>query len=46
MSHLLAVCDVTVKEFELLCSSKIQRYIAEDGETADETDSEWEVEEN
>ena len=45
-SHLLAVCDVTVEEFELLCGSKIQRYIGEDGETDDETDSEWEVEEN
>ena len=44
--HLLAVCDVTVEEFELLCGSKIQRYIGEDGETDDETDSEWEVEEN
>ena len=42
-SHLLAVCDVTVEEFELLCGSKIQRYI---GETGDETDSEWEIEEN
>ena len=45
-SHLLAVCDVTVEDFELLCGSKIQRYIAEDRETDDETDSEWEVEEN
>ena len=45
-SHLLAVCDVTVEEFELICGSKIQRYIGEDGETDDETDSEWEVEEN
>ena len=45
-SHLLAVCDVTVEEFELLCGSKIQRYIGEDGETDDKTDSEWEVEEN
>ena len=32
--------------FELLCGSKIQLYIGEDGETDDETDSEWEVEEN
>ena len=38
-SHLVAVCDVTVEEFELLCGSKIQRYIGEDGETDDETDS-------
>ena len=45
-SHLLAVCDVTVEEFELLCGSKIQRYIGKDGETYGETDSEWEVEEN
>ena len=45
-NHLLAVCDVTVEEFELLCGSKIQRYIGEDGEADDETDSEWEVEEN
>ena len=42
-SHLLAVCDVTVEEFELLCGGKIQRY-GEDGD--DETDSEWEAEEN
>ena len=42
-SHLLAVCDVTVVEFELLCGGKIQRY-GEDGD--DETDSEWEAEEN
>ena len=45
-SHLLTICDVTVEEFELLCGSKIQRYIDKDGETDDETDSEWEVEEN
>ena len=45
-SHLVAVCDVTAEEFELLCGSKIQRYIDEDGETDDETDSEWAVEEN
>ena len=44
--HLLAVCDVTVEKFELLCGSKLQRYIGEDGETDNETDSEWEVEEN
>lgn len=41
-SHLLAVCDVTVEEFELLCGGKIQRNDAESGE---DTDSEWEVEE-
>ena len=42
-SLLLAVCGVTVEEFELLCGGKIQRY-GEDSD--DETDSEWEVEEN
>ena len=31
-SHLLAVCDVTIEEFELLRGSKIQRYIGEDVE--------------
>ena len=41
-SHLLAVCDVTVEEFELLCGGKIQR---NDGEIGEDTDSEWEVEE-
>lgn len=44
-SHLLAVCDVTVEEFELPCGGKIQWY-GEDGENDDETDSEWEAEEN
>ena len=39
-SHLLAVCDVTVVEFELLCGGKIQQY-EKDGD--DETDSEWEA---
>ena len=34
----------TVEEFELLCGGKIQTY-GEDGETEDETDSEWEAEE-
>ena len=34
--HLLAICDVTVEEFELLCGSKIQ-------DSNDDTDdSEWE----
>ena len=42
-NSLLAVCDVTVEEFELLCGGKIQRH-REDGD--DETDSEWEAEEN
>ena len=40
-SNLLAVCDATVEEFELLCGGKIQRY----GEDSDD-DSEWEAEEN
>ena len=42
-SNLLAVYDVTVEEFELLCGGKIQRY---EEDSDDETDSEWEVEEN
>jgi hypothetical protein len=36
-NHLLAICDVTVEEFEALCGSKIQ-------ESDDDTDSEWEEE--
>ena len=36
-SHLLLICDVTAEEFELLCGSKIQRYICEDGKTDDES---------
>ena len=34
--HLLAICDVTVEEFELLCGSRIQD--SDDGTD----DSEWE----
>ena len=43
-SHQLPVCDVTVEESEMLYGGKLQRYV--DGETDDDTDSEWEVEEN
>ena len=38
-SHLLAICSVTIEEFEALCGSKIQ-------ESDDETDSKWEEVEN
>ena len=38
-SHLLAICDVTIEEFEALCGSKIQ-------ESDDDTDSEWEEADN
>ena len=38
-SHLLAICDVTVEEFEALCGSRIQ-------ESDDDTDSEWEEADN
>ena len=38
--HLLAICDVTVEEFDLLCGSKIQ-------DSDDDTDdSEWEAAES
>ena len=37
--HLLAICDVTPDEFELLCGSRIQP-------SDDESDSEWEEPEN
>ena len=39
--HLLALCDVTVKEFELLCGKKPGPE-NDDAVTDDKTDSEWE----
>ena len=39
--HLLALCDVTAEEFELLCGKKLGSE-NEDTITDDETDSEWE----
>ena len=39
--HLLALCDVTVDKFELLCGKKLGQE-NDDAATDDETDSEWE----
>ena len=39
--HLLALCDVTAGEFELLCGKKLGPE-NDDAVTDDETDSEWE----
>ena len=39
--HLLALCDVTVEEFELLCGKKLGPE-NDDAVTDDETDSKWE----
>ena len=39
--HLLALCDVTAEEFELLCGKKLGPE-NDDAVTDDETDSEWE----
>ena len=39
--HLLALCDVTAEEFELLCRKKLGPE-NDDAVTDDETDSEWE----
>ena len=39
--HLLALCDVTAKEFELLCGKKLGPE-NDDAVPDDETDSEWE----
>ena len=39
--HLLALCDVTVEEFELLCGKKLGPE-NDDAITDDETDSKWE----
>ena len=39
--HLLALCDVTAKKFELLCGKKLGPENT-DAVTDDETDSEWE----
>ena len=38
--HLLALCDVTVEEFELLCGKKL-RPENDDAVTDDKADSEW-----
>ena len=39
--HLLALCDFTVEELELLCGKKLGPE-NDDAVTDDETDSEWE----
>ena len=39
--HLVALCDVTAEEFELLCGKKLGPE-NDDAVTDDETDSEWE----
>ena len=39
--HLLAPCDVTAKEFKLICGKKLGLE-NDDAVTDDETDSEWE----
>ena len=39
--HLLALCDVTAEEFELLCGEKLGPEY-DDAVTQDETDSKWE----
>ena len=39
--HLLALCDVTAEEFELLCGKKLGPE-NDDAVTDDKTDSEWE----
>ena len=39
--HLLALCDVTTEEFELLCDKKLGPE-NDDAVTDDRTDSEWE----
>ena len=39
--HLLALCDVTAEEFQLLCGKKLEPE-NDDAVTYDKTDSEWE----